>query len=140
MQLRNGGLIAPDAPEFVDVLQRFERSAMLLDARFCLPLTRVHFGWDPIVGLVPVFGDLLMSAVSLRLVYDARRLGVGFHCLGRMAGNVLIDLVLGAIPFIGPVFDAFYRANLRNLQLLLQELERLRLSDGAPAVGGALDG
>jgi hypothetical protein len=97
---------------------------MLLDARFRLPLTKIHFGWDAVVGLIPVVGDLLMAAVSV----GARR-----HTIAYMGGHTLIDLLLGAIPFIGPVFDVFYRANLRNLQLLLDEIH-LRQRSNAAAV------
>jgi hypothetical protein len=124
MQLPVPDQIAPNAPEFRRVLQRVDRLAMLLDARYRIPLTRIHFGWDAVVGLVPVVGDLLMAAVSLGLVRDARRLGASHRCVAQMAGYVGIDLLLGAIPIIGPVFDVFYRANLRVLQLLIEEIKR----------------
>jgi hypothetical protein len=112
----------PNTPEFVRVLQRVDQLAMLLDARFRIPLTKIHFGWDAVVGLIPVAGDLLMAAVSVSLIRDARTLGARRHTIVYMGGHILIDFLLGAIPFIGPVFDVFYRANLRNLQLLLDEI------------------
>jgi hypothetical protein len=112
----------PNTPEFVRVLQRVDHLAMLLDARFRIPLTKIHFGWDAVVGLIPVAGDLLMAAVSVSLIRDARTLGARRHTIVYMGGHILIDFLLGAIPFIGPVFDVFYRANLRNLQLLLDEI------------------
>jgi hypothetical protein len=113
-------------PEVLRILERVDRLALLLDARFRIPLTRIHFGWDAVVGLVPVAGDLLMAAISVSLIRDARKLGARRHSLARMGGHTLIDLLLGAIPFIGPVFDVFYRANLRNLQLLLDEVQLRR--------------
>ena len=124
MQFPVAGQIAPDTPEFMRVLQRVDRLAMLLDARYRIPLTRIHFGWDAVVGVVPVVGDLLMATVSLGLVRDARRLGASHRSVARMAGYVGIDLLLGAIPLIGPVFDVFYRANLRVLQLLIEEITK----------------
>ena len=124
MALRAVYPIDSNTPEFVRILERVDRLAMLLDARFRIPLTRIHFGWDAIVGLVPVAGDLLMAAISVSLIRDARRLGARRHSVARMGSHTSIDLLLGAIPFIGPVFDVFYRANLRNLQLLLDEIQR----------------
>jgi hypothetical protein len=123
----------PNTPEFVRVLQRVDHLAMLLDARFRIPLTKIHFGWDAVVGLIPVAGDLLMAAVSVSLMRDARTLGARRHTLACMGGHTLIDLLLGAIPFIGPVFDVFYRANLRNLQLLLDEIH-MRQQQNAEAI------
>ena len=124
MALRAVYPIDSNTPEFVRILERVDRLAMLLDARFRIPLTRIHFGWDAIVGLIPVAGDLLMAAISVSLIRDARRLGARRHLVARMGSHTSIDLLLGAIPFIGPVFDVFYRANLRNLQLLLDEIQR----------------
>ena len=124
MQFPVAGRIDPNTPEFMRVLQRVDHLAMLLDARYRIPLTRIHFGWDAVVGLVPVAGDLLMAAVSLSLIRDARRLGVRRRCIAQMGRHTLIDLLVGAVPIIGPVFDVFYRANLRNLQLLLDEIQR----------------
>jgi hypothetical protein len=111
-------------PEFVRALERIDRLSMLLDARFRIPLTRIHFGLDAIVGLVPVAGDLLMAAVAVSLIRDARRLGASGRSIARMGSHTLIDLLLGAIPIVGPVFDVFYRANVRNLKLLLDEIDR----------------
>lgn len=113
-----------NTPEFVRILERVDRLATLLDARFRIPLTRIHFGWDPVVGLVPVVGDLAMAAASVSLIRDARRLGASNRCVVQMTGYVGIDLLLGAIPLIGPVFDIFYRANLRVLQLLIEEIQK----------------
>jgi hypothetical protein len=124
-------LIDPNTPEFVRVLERIDRLSMLLDAQFRIPLTKIHFGWDAVVGLIPLAGDLLMAAVSVSLIRDARKLGARRHSIVCMGGHTLIDLLLGAIPFIGPVFDAFYRANLRNLQLLLDEINERQLPHAA---------
>jgi hypothetical protein len=130
---RATAIMDPNTPEFVRVLQRVDHLAMLLDARFRIPLTKIHFGWDAVVGLIPVAGDVLMAAVSVTLIRDARILGARHHTLACMGGHTLIDLLLGAIPIIGPVFDVFYRANLRNLQLLLDEIH-VRQQPNAEAI------
>jgi hypothetical protein len=40
-----------------------------------------------------------------------------------MLGNVALDGVLGAVPLVGDVFDVLWRANRRNVRLLLEWLE-----------------
>lgn len=104
---------------------------MLLDARFRIPLTKISFGWDAVAGLIPVAGDFLMAAVSVSLICDARRLGARHRSIACMGAHTLFDLLLGAIPFLGPAFDVFYRANLRNLQMLLDEIHRQQQPDAA---------
>jgi hypothetical protein len=100
--------------------------AVMLDSRFRIPWTGIRFGWDPVTGLVPIVGDLVMATVALRLVLLARRLGADRKLLLRMLGNVVTDTTLGAIPIVGPLFDIGYRANLRNLKLITDDIERRR--------------
>ncbi len=118
----------PVTADYVDRLDRFDRLADLLDSRHRIPGTSIRFGWDPIVGMVPVAGDIIMAVVSLRLIDQARRLGAEPPMLTKMALNVGIDFVGGSVPFVGPIFDLFFRANLRNLKLLTDEIERRRRS------------
>ncbi|MDX2287779.1 MAG: DUF4112 domain-containing protein [Hyphomicrobiaceae bacterium] len=113
-------------PDFLARLHEIERLAVKFDSAFRLPWTRVRFGIDPIAGLVPVIGDLVMAGMGLRLVWLARSLGVDAATTARMMGNLLVDLLLGIIPLAGPVMDIFFRANLRNLALLLAAIERSR--------------
>ena len=118
--------IATAPNELTRNLERADRLAFLLDARYRFPGTRIHFGWDAIIGLVPLVGDLVTTAISLRLVRYAHQLGASRRCIWQMLGYVAIDLVLGAIPIVGTVFDISYRANLRGLQLLIDDIERRR--------------
>ncbi len=119
-------------PEYVLLLDRVERRAAALDSKFRIPLTRVRFGWDPIAGLIPIIGDLVMAAVALQLVRDARKLGASNWLVARMSANVLIDAACGAVPLVGVLFDLFFRANTRNLKLLIDAIEdsRRRRSGG----------
>jgi hypothetical protein len=114
------------SPEYLRLFAYLDRMATLLDGRYRVPFTRVHFGWDPIVGLLPVVGDLAGAAVSLYLVGCARKLGADGRLAWRMALNVVVDALVGAIPIVGWVFDLFFRANARNLQLLVDHIERHR--------------
>jgi len=117
---------APANPDFVHLLGELDRMVMLLDSRYRVPFTRVRFGWDAIVGLLPIVGDLATVAVSLHLVHRARTLGADGPLTWRMVLNVLVDALLGLIPIIGTVFDVFFRANERNLKLLIDHIERHR--------------
>jgi hypothetical protein len=103
-------------------VRRIHTLARLLDEKFRVPGTGFRFGLDSLVGLIPGLGDLSTSAVSLYLVFEARRLGLPKRVLLRMAANTGIDFVVGAIPLIGDLFDFGFKANLRNARLLERHL------------------
>jgi hypothetical protein len=112
--------------EYLRLFDRLDRTAALLDSRFRVPYTRVRFGWDAIIGLLPVVGDLATAAVSLHLVRCAHTLGADGRLASRMVLNILVDTALGFIPILGTIFDVFFRANERNLQLFIDHIERHR--------------
>ena len=92
--------------------------AKLLDIAFILPGTKVRYGIDGIIGLIPVIGDIVATALSLWVVREARALGAPWHLTARMLGNVAIQGVVGAVPVAGDAFDVLFRANMRNARLL----------------------
>lgn len=103
-------------------LDRLRRLTRLLDSSIRIPGTGVRVGLDPILGLIPGAGDLIPAVVSLYVVDQARRLGVRRRTLGLMLGNIVIDLLIGAIPVLGDLFDFAFKANTRNLRLLEHHL------------------
>jgi len=105
-----------------DELRQVERLSTLLDESITLP-GGYRIGIDPLVGILPVVGDLSASAVSVYIVLEAAYLGVPRETLARMIGNVVVDTVLGSVPVVGPVFDAVFKANARNVGLLQERLE-----------------
>jgi hypothetical protein len=105
-------------------LARFETVAKLLDIAFLLPGTKVRYGVDGIIRLIPIVGDLLATAFSLWLVREARALGAPWHVTARMLGNVAVDGVVGMVPLAGDAFDVLFRANMRNVRLLRRWLEK----------------
>jgi hypothetical protein len=105
-------------------LARLEGLAKLLDIAFVLPGTNVRYGIDGIIGLIPVVGDILATALSLWLVREARLLGAPWHLTARMLGNVAIQGVVGTVPLAGDAFDVLFRANMRNVRLLRRWIER----------------
>ena len=104
-------------------VERLRALAYLLDDRFAIPGTRYRIGLDGLVGLVPGIGDAVTTVLALYIVFEARRLGVPLTKLGRMGVNVGLDAVLGAVPLVGDLFDVAWKANRRNLTLLLDHLE-----------------
>ncbi len=103
---------------------RIEALAKLLDVAFVLPGTNIRYGIDGLIGLIPVVGDLLTTALSLWIVREARALGAPRHLVARMLGNVALDGVVGLVPFAGDAFDVMFRANVRNIRLLRRWMER----------------
>jgi hypothetical protein len=110
----------------------------LLDGAVRVPGTSIRFGLDALIGLVPGFGDLAGAALSGLVVLAALRARVPAAVLLRMVLNVGIDMVVGAVPLAGDLFDVAWRANERNLALLeraVAEPAATRRSSGAIVLG-----
>jgi Domain of unknown function (DUF4112) len=105
-------------------LARLEALAKLLDIAFVLPGTNIRYGIDGIIGLIPVVGDVIVTALSLWLVREARALGAPWHLTTRMLANVGLQGVAGMVPVAGNAFDVLFRANVRNALLLRRWIER----------------
>jgi Domain of unknown function (DUF4112) len=105
-------------------LARLDAIAKLLDIAFVLPGTSIRYGIDGIIGLIPVVGDLIATALSLWLVREARALGAPWHITARMLGNVAIQGVVGTVPVAGDAFDVLFRANMRNVRMMRRWLDR----------------
>ena len=98
--------------------------ARLMDDNFRIPGTPLRFGWDSVIGIFPGIGDVLTSAISLLIVHHAWQTGASKLTLARMLGNVGLDFVVGAVPFIGDLFDFAFKSNRRNARLLEQHLHK----------------
>lgn len=107
-------------------IERIDALATLLDTAFVMPGTGIRFGLDGLIGLFPVMGDAITTALSLFIVHEAYQLGAPGHVILRMLGNVAVDGVFGAVPLVGDAFDVLWRANRRNVRLLREWLERER--------------
>jgi len=120
--------IDPAAPilQRYAALQRLRRISRWFDTRWSVPGTggRWRFGLDPLLGLVPVVGDLLTLGVSIYTMLEARRLGVPARLLWAMAGNVALDFIVGEIPIVGDLFDFAFKAHVRNLHMLERWTQR----------------
>jgi hypothetical protein len=102
-----------------DVARHLERLAWLMDRSLRIPGTRITLGLDALLGLLPGGGDLLTGIIQAGLVLVAlHHYRVPKSVALRMAGNVLLDIAVGAIPVLGDLFDVAFKANTRNLRLL----------------------
>jgi Domain of unknown function (DUF4112) len=100
-----------------------ELIAYWMDTAFIVPGLRIRFGFDAIIGLIPGLGDLITSLISLYILAAARRYGVPRATLARMAFNIGVDTVVGAVPFFGDAFDVFWKANKMNVALLRRHVQ-----------------
>ena len=94
--------------------------ARLMDDWFAIPGTRIRFGLDPLLGLLPGWGDSASAIVSALLMVKSARAGVPGVILARMASNILINAAVGAIPGIGDAFSFWFKSNAKNYALHLK--------------------
>ena len=105
-------------------LARLDALSRLLDVAFVVPGTNIRYGIDGLIGLVPVLGDIITTAISLWVVREARALGAPWYLTTRMLGNVALDGVIGLVPVAGDAFDVMFRANVRNVRMLQRWLDK----------------
>jgi len=100
--------------------------SQLMDTMFVIPGTNIRFGLDPIIGLIPGLGDSADAVISAYLIARSARYGVPKIILARMALNVLINTVGGALPVIGDAFSVWWKSNAMNYALLQKHAEGSR--------------
>jgi hypothetical protein len=99
-------------------LDRLRTVAQWLDSKIRIPGTPIRFGFDAIMDIVPFLGDVAGIGFSSWILLEAARMGASKTTLLRMGWNIGIDALVGAVPGIGVVFDAAWKANDRNIALL----------------------
>lgn len=114
--------IRATGPSRAETLARLDGLSRLLDNAFEVPGTRIRFGLDGIIGLVPVVGDLISAVLSGYIIWEARQLGLPRWKIARMMGNVAFDTAIGIVPFVGDVADVMFKANRRNLKIVREHL------------------
>jgi hypothetical protein len=107
-----------NAAETLKTLNRLKLLARFMDAGWGIPGTKIRFGADSVLGLVPGGGDLAAMLISIYVVVKAYEMGVPNNLLLKMVGNIAIDTGLGAVPVLGDIFDVFFKSNIRNTDLL----------------------
>jgi hypothetical protein len=118
-------VVEPDEklPRDLVALRRF---AHFMDEAFTIPGTRFRFGADALLGLVPWVGDVIGALMSTWIIAGALRHRVPARIILRMTLNVVTDLLFGAVPLAGDVFDFLFEENVRNMRLLEKYRDRRR--------------
>lgn len=104
--------------------ERAEDIARVLDSALSIPGWRGKVGVDPLLGLVPVVGDVLVTVSGAAILVMARQLHVPWNMQLRMAYNLLKNGVIGAVPFIGDVYSFFFKSHQLNAALLVRSVKR----------------
>lgn len=93
--------------------------AQVMDTHFKGPFG-YRFGWDAILGLFPVIGDIVTDIISFYVIIRAALLGCPASVILRMTINVLVENIVDIIPLGGAIFDFIWKANTRNMKLIDQ--------------------
>lgn len=101
---------------------QIDRLAKIMDSAVTLPIIG-RVGLDAVLDLVPVVGNLAGGAISVTLIVRALQYGPPPSLVSTMLSNVLVDVLLGGIPVIGPLADLWWKANDRNAALMKRFLE-----------------
>jgi Domain of unknown function (DUF4112) len=114
----------PLSADAAAVRRRIEAFEHVMERLFILPGTRQRVGLDVLMDVLPIGGSALAAVIGSYLAWEARNLGMPKSTLVRMAGNIGLDALLGAIPILGVIPDLFFRSNSRNLNLIKAHLDR----------------
>ena len=114
----------PAGTDAASVRARIVLLERLLERSFTIPGVNMPVGLDAIIGLVPVLGDVVTTAMGAYIVWEAKNLGLPKWKLARMGANVLFDTAIGAIPVIGDAADLVFRSNSKNLRILLKHIDK----------------
>lgn len=101
----------------------------LMDRAFTIPGTQIKFGLDSLLGLIPGIGDTIGLAVSGYIYTFAKKTGVPFHLRLKMLWNIVIDWLIGIIPFAGDIFDVGWKANSKNVAIIAAHHKKQKDSD-----------
>ncbi|MFM7423729.1 MAG: DUF4112 domain-containing protein [Elainella sp.] len=104
-------------------MHRLRRLSFFLDNAIRVPGTSFRIGLDPIIGLIPGGGDTAGLVLSAFIVLEAAQMGASKSTLSSMAFNILLETIAGTVPGLGDLFDATWKSNSRNLELLEQHFE-----------------
>lgn len=110
-------------------IEHLRQLAHIMDGAFTIPGTNIRMGVDSILGLIPVIGDTLSVAISGYIYTFAKNAGVPWYQRVRMIWNIFIDWLIGIVPFLGDIFDIGFKANLKNVDIIIAYHEKRKKDD-----------
>jgi hypothetical protein len=114
----------PIGRDAASVRRRIEAMEHLLERAFAIPGTDRRFGLDVVLDIIPVAGSVVAAAMGAWIAWEARNLGMSKWHIARMGGNIGVDFLLGAIPWVGAIPDFFFKSNTRNLRIVKRWLDK----------------
>ncbi|MEM6856841.1 MAG: DUF4112 domain-containing protein [Pseudomonadota bacterium] len=114
----------PTGTDPASIRTRVEAMEFLLERSFRIPGVNIPVGLDALIGLVPVLGDVITTALGAYIVWEARNLGLSKWALTRMGVNVAFDTLIGLVPLVGDAADLMFRSNTRNLKIIKKHLDK----------------
>ena len=114
----------PTGTDPASVRARVVAMERLLERSFTIPGVNMPVGLDALIGLVPVLGEIVTTAMGAYIIWEARNLGLSKWKLARMGANVLFDTAIGAIPLVGDAVDLVFRSNTKNLRIILKHIDK----------------
>lgn len=114
----------PTGKDAASVRARVTAMEKLLERSLVVPGVNMPIGLDVLVGLVPILGEIITTAMAAYIIWEARNLGMSRWQQARMGANVLFDTAIGAIPLVGDVADLAFRSNTKNLRIILKHIDK----------------
>ncbi len=107
------------------VLVKAKRRAYKIDMALGSFLgTKIGIG--AVIGIIPGFGDvadMLLALMVYRTICSVEpELDSGTKM--KMKFNIVVDFLVGLIPFVGDIADAVYKCNTKNVVILERELRK----------------
>jgi hypothetical protein len=99
--------------------------AFVMDNLLRVPGTKARVGLNPILDVLPVFGDGAAALINAVTIFEGVRRGLPKIVLAHMGANVLLNALVGTVPVVGEIFAFWFKPSQRNYHLLLKH--------GAPA-------
>lgn len=106
-----------DIPVEVELAKKL---VYIMDEAIKVPVINKRIGLDPIIGVIPIVGDIISALISVLIVVGLVRHGATSNLVFKMILNVVVDFVIGGIPVIGDLWDFFFKANSKNLKLFIE--------------------
>jgi hypothetical protein len=84
------------------------------------------YGFDMIIGLIPWAGDLIMGTIStIFFLYHAAQVDLAQKDIMKILWYQAWDLLIGAIPVLGDIWDFFFKANRKSALIFKKHLDKL---------------